>query len=155
MNSIVWLVFDSCRYDAVVAASTPNLDFLGRLERRFSYASWTYPSHAAMLIGLPPHKNPTETFAASVYQSEFEAWGRRTGAFDQLSFGDFVPRLSLATVLARLGYRTTAYVSLPVLNPQSGLARGFDEWRLWETHDDFAGMIEAMTFPDGELSSTS
>ena len=44
-NNIFFIVFDSCRWDAYQAARTPNLDRLGTAQKRYSYASWTSPSH--------------------------------------------------------------------------------------------------------------
>ena len=46
-NHIVFIVMDSCRYDSMMAAATPNIDRLGQAEKRYSYASWTAPSHYA------------------------------------------------------------------------------------------------------------
>ena len=51
-NHIVCIVMDSCRFDSFVAAKTPNIDKLGEVERRYSYASWTAPSHNTFAMGL-------------------------------------------------------------------------------------------------------
>ena len=45
LNHIVFIVLDSCRHDSFVAANTPNVDRLGAAQKRYSYASWTAPSH--------------------------------------------------------------------------------------------------------------
>ncbi len=116
MNHLVFIVMDSARYDSVTAAATPNLARLGPLEKRYSYASWTAPSHYAFFMGLLPHTNPRGVFASEVYKAEFLLWRDRLDA-PGLEFKSFVPRLSLPAVLHRLGYRCTAFVSLPVLNP--------------------------------------
>jgi hypothetical protein len=47
-NNYVLVVFDSCRYDAFTAARPKVMRKLGRLEKRWSYASWT-----AAKIGRP------------------------------------------------------------------------------------------------------
>ena len=57
MRNLVWIVLDSARWDAAAAAYTPNLGRLGPMERRWSYASWTAPSHLAFLMGLLPHRD--------------------------------------------------------------------------------------------------
>ena len=57
-NHIVFIVMDSCRYDSMMAAATPNIDRLGQAEKRYSYASWTAPSHYAFTMGLMPHSQP-------------------------------------------------------------------------------------------------
>ena len=147
MNHLVFIVMDSCRYDAVVEAHTPNLDRLGTVERRFSYASWTSPSHYTFLMGMMPHTSPTGIFASEVYKKDFAQWIDRLGVED-MSFKTFVPYLNLPKVLKGLGYRTVGRVSLPVLNPFTSMSTGFDDYKLMDDHNDFGGMIEEMTFPE-------
>ena len=96
-NPIVFIVMDSCRYDSMVAARRPNIDRLGPIEKRYSYASWTAPSHSAFTMGMLPHTNPRAVFASAVYKEEFQQWKTRTGAGD-LSFKDFLPDISLVDV---------------------------------------------------------
>src|SRR3954464_4185102 len=57
-RNLVLVVFDSLRYDSFVAAQPRNAMMLGSLERRWSYASWTAPSHYNLLMGLLPHTSP-------------------------------------------------------------------------------------------------
>lgn len=147
MNHLVFIVMDSCRHDACVAARTPNLDRLGPLERRFAYASWTSPSHYTFLMGMMPHASPKGVFASEVYKKDFAQWIERLGVPD-LSFKTFVPFLSLPKVLKGLGYRTVGRVSLPVLNPFTTFSTHFDDYRLMDDHNDFAGMIRDMAFPE-------
>jgi len=45
MNNLFFIVLDSCRFDSFQAANTPNMDRIGKAEKRYSYASWTSPSH--------------------------------------------------------------------------------------------------------------
>ena len=93
-NHIVFIVMDSCRYDSFMAAGTPNIDRLGDAEKRYSYASWTAPSHYAFTMGMLPHSSPKDVFASEVYKEEFLQWKERTGAAD-VSFKDFLPEISL------------------------------------------------------------
>lgn len=148
-NHIVFIVMDSCRYDSFTAARTPNIDRIGAVERRYSYASWTAPAHHVFVMGLMPHSSPKEVFASEVYKDEFLQWRERTGSGD-ISFKEFLPDLSLPKVLRRLGYRTVAKVSMPVLNRNTLISRDFDDYKLMPNHNDFAGMIAEMEFPDGE-----
>ena len=148
MNHLVYIVMDSCRHDSCLEASTPNLDRLGPVERRYSYASWTSPSHYAMLMGMIPHLSPRGVFASEVYKGEFRRWVDRLGV-PGLSFKTFVPELSLPKVLKGHGYETIARMSLPVLNPYTLLNRDFDDYRLMENHNDFAGMVREIAFPAG------
>ena len=77
LNNLVFIVFDSCRYDAYMAAKTPNLDRIGKAEKRYSYASWTSPSHYTFLMGMVPHLSPKGVFASNVYRDEFALWSKR------------------------------------------------------------------------------
>lgn len=146
MNHLIYIVMDSCRYDSCLMADTPNIDRLGSIERRYSYASWTSPSHYAMLMGMLPHTSPRGVFASEVYKSEFKRWVDRLG-IPGLSFKTFVPELSLPKVLQGYSYETIARMSLPVLNPYTLLNRDFDDYRLMENHNDFAGMVREIAFP--------
>ena len=145
MNDLIYIVLDSCRYDTFAAARTPNADRLGPAQKRYSYASWTSPSHYAMLMGLTPHSSPPGLVASEVYKRDFLLWRERLGAPD-LDFASFVPELSLPRKLSQLGYRTVARVSLPVLNPNTSMSAGFHDYKLMDDHNDFAGMIRDMTF---------
>lgn len=146
-NHIVFIVMDSCRYDTFMAAKTPNIDRLGEAEKRYSYASWTAPSHHAFAMGMLPHASPKDVFASEVYKEEFALWRDRTGN-TEIAFKEFLPDLSLPKVLRKIGYRTVAKVSMPVLNKHTLISRDFDEYKLMPTHNDFAKMIDEMEFPD-------
>lgn len=148
MNNLVYIVMDSCRYDSYQAAATPNMDRLGQAEQRYSYASWTSPSHYVLLMGLTPHTSPPGVFASEVYKEDFLHWRTRLGIAD-LDFKAFIPELSLPCQLKKHGYRTVGRVSLPVLNQFTTFSAHFDDYRLMDNHNDFAGMIEEMSFdPD-------
>ena len=147
INHLIYIVMDSCRHDSYSAASTPNMDRLGKAERRYSYASWTSPSHYAMLMGMVPHKSPRGVSASEVYKQEFAKWVDRLGIPD-LSFKTFIPKLSLPKVLKNQGYKTIGRVSLPVLNQFTSINKYFDDYRLMPTHNEFAKMVEEVEFPD-------
>jgi Sulfatase len=149
LNHIVFLVLDSCRYDSFVAARTPNVDRLGQAAKRWSYASWTAPSHYAFTMGMLPHASPQNVYASEVYKEEFAQWRDRLGA-EGMAFKDFLPELSLPRVLSRLGYRTVAKVSMPVLNKHTLISQHFDEYKLMDNHNNFAGMVEEIEFPEDE-----
>jgi arylsulfatase A-like enzyme len=148
-NNLVYIVMDSCRYDSFVRARTPNIDRIGQVERRFSFASWTSPSHFTLLMGQVPHTSPRRVFASEVYKTQFAQWVDRIGV-PNLSFKTFVPELCLPAVLKSHGYRSIARVSMPVLNPYAGLTRGFDDYKMMSNHNDFAGMVQEIEFHRGE-----
>lgn len=150
MNHVIFVIMDSCRYDSYLAAAKPNLDAFCecngiKAERRYSYASWTSPSHQTFLMGMMPHSSPAGVFASEVYKGDFIKWVDRTGIAG-MSFKSFLPQLSLPKVLKDLGYRTVARVSLPVLNQTTTFSAHFDDYRLMADHNDFAGMVREASF---------
>jgi hypothetical protein len=146
-GNYVLIVLDSCRYDSFTAARPATMRKLGPLERRWSYASWTAPSHYNLLMGLMPHSSPRNILAAEYYQREFLEFNRRLG-LENLEFKSFLPRLYLPVLLRKLGYRTRAMVSLPVLNPATILNTGFDSWELMERHNDMRAMLPKLDFSE-------
>ncbi len=146
MRNLLWIVFDSARYDAVAAARTPTLDRLGPVQRRWSYASWTAPSHLTFLMGLLPHAGTAGSSTSVRYQHEFAQWSDRLGSTAGVSFGRFAPALSLPLFLRELGYRCEARVSLPVLNPATLLGAHFDHYELLPVHNDLAAALGALRF---------
>jgi hypothetical protein len=147
-NNYLLIVFDSCRYDTFLAARCRNIRKLGRLERRWSYASWTAPSHFNLLMGLMPHVSPTRIYASEYYKMEFLKFKERLGDAE-IEFKSLVPTLYLPPFLKhQLGYRTHARMSLPVLNPHTILNYGFDTYRLMPHHNDFKSMLRELTFSE-------
>ena len=148
-NHIVFIIMDSCRFDSFEAASTPNTDRIGVAEKRYAYASWTAPSHYAFTMGMMPHRSPTRVFASEIYKEEFLQWKARTGDAE-IAFKDFLPELSLPKVLSSLGYRTVARVSMPVLNQFTLIRQHFDDYKLMDNHNDFAGMVDEIEFSSSQ-----
>jgi arylsulfatase A-like enzyme len=145
LNHLVLIIMDSCRYDSCIAAKTPNMDRIGKKQRRYSYASWTQPSHAVFLTGIMPHTSPVNTFASEVYKTEFADWIQRLGV-ERVSMKTFVPHLSLPKVLRDHGYKTVGRVSLPVLNKYTVFSSHFDDYELMDDHNDFGGMVREAEF---------
>jgi hypothetical protein len=146
LNNYILVVLDSCRYDAFMAAAPPVLSKLGPIERRWSYASWTAPSHYNLLMGLLPHSSPPNVYASEYYKRDFVKYQERLGA-DRVEFKSLVPHLFLPTFLKRkLGYRTHAMVSLPVLNPATLINKDFDTFQLMPQHNDMKAMVDRLTF---------
>ena len=147
-NNYILVVLDSCRYDSLVRGRPKTIRKLGKLEKRWSYATWTAPSHYNLLMGLMPHTSPRGVFASEYYKRDFLKFNDRLGA-SGIEFKQFVPRLYLPALLQNLGYRTHAMVSLPVLNASTVLNSGFDTYRLMDRHNDMRAMLPLMTFaPD-------
>lgn len=151
-RNLVMVVLDSLRYDSWVAAEPRVLARLGPVERRWSYASWTAPSHYNLLMGLLPHTSPQQVYASEYYKRDFQRYSERLGV-DGIEFKRLLPSIFLPTYLRHgLGYATHALVSMPVLNEHTAINRDFDTYELMPTHNDMAAMLERMTF-DGDRPS--
>jgi len=144
-RNLVFMVLDSCRYDSFAQARKPHFDWLGDAEQRWSYASWTAPSHYAYLMGLVPHRSPQGVYASEVYKEDFSAWVSRLGIPD-LGFRNFIPQLSLPKLLKDNGYRCIGRVSMPVLNSFTLVSKFFDDYKLMSNHNDFRGMVDEIEF---------
>lgn len=141
----VLLILDSCRYDSMMSAELKNITKLGSIEKRYSYATWTAPSHYNLLMGLLPHPSPPNIFASTYYKQDFVRFQDRLN-LPELSFKTMLPHMWLPHHLQNVGYYTKALVSLPVLNPHTPLAVGFDSYELLDNHNDLMGMISKMSF---------
>jgi hypothetical protein len=151
-NNYVIVIFDSCRYDTLIKARPKAIRKLGAVEKRWSYASWTAPSHFNLLTGLLPHSSPKNVFASEYYKHDFLKFSERLG-IEGIQFKSLVPKLYFPSYLKdSLGYRTHAMVSLPVLNPATVLNTGFDTYRLMDHHNDMRAMIREMRFPEDRPS---
>jgi hypothetical protein len=151
-NNYVLVVLDSCRYDSFIAARPKVMRKLGKIEQRWSYASWTSPSHYNLLIGLMPHTSPKNIYASEYYKKEFLKFNARLGRED-IEFKSLLPKLYFPAFLKEaLGYRTHAKVSLPVLNPGTVLNNGFDTYKLMDRHNDMRAMLREMAFAEDRPS---
>ncbi len=145
---LVVITFDSCRYDSWVAAQPRALSRLGEVESRWSYATWTAPSHYNLLMGLLPHTSPPRVYASEYYKQDFLRYAERLGVPD-MEFRKLLPSIYLPTYLRRtLGYETHAMVSMPVLNAATVLNSDFDSYTLMPKHNDMAAMVDRMRFGD-------
>ena len=151
-NNYILIVLDSCRYDSFIKARPRIMRSLGRVERRWSYASWTAPSHYNLLMGLMPHTSPKHVYASEYYKRDFLKFNERLGS-DQIEFKSLIPRMYLPVFLKEtLGYRTHAMVSLPVLNGKTLLNSGFDSYRLMSKHNDMRAMVRDLHFSEKQPS---
>jgi Sulfatase len=147
-RNLVMVILDSLRYDSWVEAQPAVLGTLGAVERRFSYASWTAPSHYNLLMGLLPHTSPFEVYASEYYKEDFLRYGERLNV-GEMGFKRLLPSIFLPTFLRNaLGYRTHAMVSMPVLNPFTVINRDFDSFELMPKHNDMGAMLDKLTFSD-------
>ena len=148
-NNLVVVVLDSLRYDTWVAAAPTELGRIGPVQQRWSYASWTAPSHHNLLMGLLPHDSPRHVLASDHYKEDFQRYQQRLG-IEGIDFASMLPGLWLPEFLrTRFGYATHAMVSMPVLNPATVVNRGFDSYRLMPKHNDMAAMLDDLRF-DGD-----
>ncbi len=143
MNNFVIVTLDSCRFDTYMEARTPVLDRFAPAERRYSYASWTAPSHYNLLLGLMPHANQPGTHAAATYLEDFQQHERRLG-FPLKAHGE---PFYFPSYLRNRGYFTGALVSFSALSPASPINNGFDVYRQMPRHNDMRAMLSELRFP--------
>jgi hypothetical protein len=147
-RNLVVVVLDSLRFDSWVQAAPPTLAQLGPVERRWSYATWTAPSHYNLLMGLLPHTSPPEVYASEYYKQDFRRYSERLGV-EGIEFKRVLPSIFMPTYLRHtLGYRTGALVSMPVLNPHTAINRDFDTYELMPSHNDMAAMLPLLELDD-------
>ena len=147
-RNFVIVILDSLRYDSWVQAAPTTLATLGTMERRWSYASWTAPSHYNLLMGLLPHTSPPGVYASEYYTQDVRRYAERLGV-PGMEFKSLLPSIFLPTYLRNvLGYRTHAMVSMPVLNPYTVINRDFDSYELMPHHNDMAAMLPKLRFSD-------
>src|SRR3954453_9032954 len=147
-RNLVVVGLDSLRYDSWTRAEPEVLAKLGPVQRRYTYATWTAPSHYNLLMGLLPHTNPVEVYASEYYKNDFLRYSERLGVPD-MEFKRLLPSIFLPTYLKHtLGYRTHARVSMPVLNKHTAINRDFDSYELMPKHNDMAAMLPEMAFDD-------
>ncbi|MEX1025297.1 MAG: sulfatase-like hydrolase/transferase [Planctomycetota bacterium] len=145
-NHFLIVILDSLRYDSWMAANPKTMGKLGKVEKRYTYASWTAPSHYNLLTGLLPHTSPEQVYASEYYKEDFFNYNARLGA-KGIEFAKMVPGLWFPELLRnQLGYHTGARVSLPVLNPKTGINRGFDSFQLMDSHNDMRSMLPTLKF---------
>lgn len=144
-RNLVILVLDSCRFDSMERAETPNIDRLGPLQRRWSYASWTAPSHFNLLMGLMPHDAPTGVTSSGHFKLDILRYRERLDisppGFAHLSTSRFLP-----VWLQKLGYRTHALVSLPILWRDGPINTGFDRFERMPQFNDLEAMLPLLEF---------
>ncbi len=151
-NNYILVIFDSCRFDTFTTAAPKTIAKLGEVEKRWSYASWTAPSHYNLLMGLLPHHSPQNVFASEYYKKDFLKYNERLGQ-DNIEFKSFVPRLFLPAYLQqKLNYRTHAMMSLPVLNPRTIINQNFDTFRLMDSHNDMRAIVRSLKFSEDRPS---
>jgi hypothetical protein len=147
-RDVVVVVLDSCRFDSFAAAQPKVVERLGPLQRRYSYATWTAPAHYNLLMGLLPHPAPRAVHSSTYYTAAFRQWTTRLGV-EAVQWTDMLPHLWFPRMLQQdLGFLTRAMVSMPVLNPHTPLAAGFDQWDLMPKHNDFGAMLDRLVFDD-------
>jgi arylsulfatase A-like enzyme len=99
-------------------------------------------------MGLLPHPNPHFIHANDYYKQSLEKFSERLGSNDFKGFVNMIPSLWLPKLLQKSGYKTHAFVSMPVLNKHTMINQYFDEYELMPEHNNLQAQIEKMTFDD-------
>ena len=129
----------------MIRAKTPNIDRLGKVQKRWSYASWTAPSHFNMLMGLLPHESPKGVTSSGYYKHDIWKFAKRLNIkdpdFSYMSTSAFLP-----SWLKHYGYRTRAIMSMPILWENGPINFGFDSYEMMPEMNDFAAILPKLQF---------
>lgn len=146
VKTVLFVVHDSLRLDGFLAAKTPNLQRLKHeFYERFSYATWTQPSHTCILNGLLPYESLPGAAASAIYQRDLSFWSHVLAGSDAEKHL-FLPSYALADFARRHGWRTIGHVALPVLTPEAGYARGFDRYTQMHGRGNVGAQFEEVSF---------
>lgn len=140
--NIVIISLDTCRADHLSCygfprETTPNIDNVARegllFENAISPVPMTLPAHASLLTGtIPPYH----------------------GVHGNISYRLRDSNVTLAELLREHGYTTGAVVASFVLDPQFGLAQGFDFYDArFESHPSSSNILSQR--PGGEVSDVA
>jgi hypothetical protein len=146
-HNLMLIVLDSLRYDAWIAAEPKNLGRLGEVEKRYSYATWTAPSHYNMLMNLLPHAAmPADMTVSEYYYAETLKFWDRMGIECEIS-DQVVPSLFWPTYARSIGYHTRALVTMHVLNPLTAINRDFESYEVVR-RVDVDQIVDRLQFDD-------
>ena len=141
-RNLVVVVLDSLRYDSWIAAEPEGLRALGPVERRWSYATWTAPSHYNLLMGLLPHTSPPEVYASEYYKQDFlrysERLERRGDGVQAAAAVDLPADLPAST---RSATGPTRASRCRCSTRTRSINRDFDSFELMPKHNDMAAML--------------
>lgn len=123
------VVLDSLRWDTFNTARTPVIDGVATyVEQRWSYASWTLPSHACLFTGLLPFTPRPELPSAVTYRRDYQFWSKAFAA--EKTAAELDIDAGLAGLAVAHGWAAHARVAMPVLRPQGRLSHGFADYQL-------------------------
>lgn len=149
MRPLLLVICDSLRYDVATDVyrcrclpgwmgderkdSRGNLRLTGHPRLRYSYATWTAPSHLALFQGLPPYTDRGAP-AWQQYRADLAQWGRWLDL--DLPLDGLAPSLWLPEWLGRHGVAAGFVSSLPCVGPGTAFSRGWASHQDAPRHDD-------------------
>ena len=145
IRSVAYVVLDSLRWDSFERATKAIIDRRQLIvEKCYSYASWTQPSHSCILSGLFPHQSTPNQLASTIYKKNFNFWNKVLGERES-GVAAFLPEFVLALMAKRNGWNTYGRVAMPVLNPSTAFSRGFDDYELSIPGSSLVAQIESLS----------
>ncbi len=124
------LTWDSCRYDAYLAALTPILDAITPARAAYAMATYTLPAHIAMFNGFLPHSFRPEPFYNRYVQQLWRISHRNVHVRPLMSFPLGTP--NIVAGLQTQGYFTVGFAAMDWFHDAKILQQGF-------THFDVTG----------------
>ncbi len=121
--NIVLVTYDSCRYDTLIQARTPNLDKYGHIYSGWTSATFTYPAHAAFFMGILPMVNEALPYLNRFHTQLINL--NQTGQAAEHTYGRRTLRLKAGNQDMIYGLRQSGYYTVG-----SGSALWFDKKNL-------------------------
>ncbi len=151
-TSFLFITLDSCRYDTLVAARTPNLDAVAPVERAMAPGAFTYASHSAMFMGFTPgDASRREPFVnpkwAKIFRMKGGGAGGNVEPFVQIEGRTIIDGLK------NIGYLAIGSGSMTWFNPKRKTTRNLvEDFERFFYPGDYFSLGRQLEFLDAEIS---
>src|SRR5437588_2746370 len=132
--SFLLLTYDSCRYDVLSRADTPNLDSRGQIYRAQTPGNFTYPAHQAFFSGhLPLVEEPVPYL--NRFHGQLFTLQRLTVGGGRRSLASTASTWNVPAGLGERGYQTVGAGAMNWFR-QASLTAGFEVFKFTGTDAD-------------------
>lgn len=111
------ITIDSCRYDTAIKAITPTLNSISSLMMAETDATYTYPSHHSMFIGILPRR----LGEVQQYIPEYDQLWRSGGArYSEKRVFESYSESNIVQHYQAIGYNVQGFGGVQFFNPELG-----------------------------------
>ncbi len=115
--NVCLITIDSCRFDTAQKAHTPSLNSLSKLMCAESHATYTYPSHHSLFIGILPNLINKEDSYLSGYD---QVWRSGSVTNTPKKVFEFFTESSIIEHYENNGYNVQGFGGVHFFNPNLG-----------------------------------